>query len=37
MSTVDENTAKQIAEAVAEKGGRFLEVRTLQTNASTAL
>ena len=26
MSTVDENTAKQIAAAVAEKGGRFLEV-----------
>jgi len=25
MSTVDENTAKQIAAAVAEKGGRFLE------------
>jgi 3-hydroxyisobutyrate dehydrogenase-like beta-hydroxyacid dehydrogenase len=27
MSTVDEATSKQIAAAVAAKGGRFVEVR----------
>ncbi len=29
MSTVDEGTSQRIAEAVAAKGGRFLEVRPL--------
>lgn len=32
MSTVDEDTSIKIGEAVTEKGGRFVEVRMMDTH-----